>query len=232
MEGYVSKLWDFNRISVTQNNLKELKEVDLVLTVEEYTLLHCPRIQANKGYSRAANIPTFLKKIMSITGMSEQWRAVGYGPLLVLRQYRSRQFISTMLGIKRLESNPQMKRFAANPMTILEYDWWWGKRVNNNITVSSQENTRPIEEHLQVVPSKLETIKQDFEKRSSELGKKIEQLKEEKMHLGLDVDVQKLEAEKMRKGKNKAEKDLDSLKIDYKKLPLSIRTIGLGKTSK
>ncbi|MBA0659911.1 hypothetical protein Goklo_011996 [Gossypium klotzschianum] len=28
----------------------------------------------------------------------------------------------------------------------------------------------------------------------------------------------------MRKGKNKAKKDLDSLKIDYKKLRLSIRT--------
>ncbi|MFQ6663782.1 hypothetical protein Gotur_031164 [Gossypium turneri] len=51
------------------------------------------------------------------------------------------------------------------------------------------------------------------------------------MYLGLDVDVQKLEAEKMRKGKNKAEEDLDSLKTDYKKLPLSIRTIRLGKTS-
>ncbi|MBA0881002.1 hypothetical protein Goshw_029561, partial [Gossypium schwendimanii] len=29
------------------------------------------------------------------------------------------------------------------------------------------------------------------------------------MHLGLDVDVQKLETEKLRKGKNKAEEDLD-----------------------
>ncbi|MBA0809117.1 hypothetical protein Gohar_024792 [Gossypium harknessii] len=32
------------------------------------------------------------------------------------------------------------------------------------------------------------------------------------------------------KGKNKAEEDLDSLKIDYKKLHLSMRTAGLGKT--
>ncbi|MBA0733891.1 hypothetical protein Gogos_017858 [Gossypium gossypioides] len=31
----------------------------------------------------------------------------------------------------------------------------------------------------------------------------------------------------MRKGKNKAEEDLDSLKIDYKKLRLSIRTVRL-----
>ncbi|MFQ6645777.1 hypothetical protein Gotur_019662 [Gossypium turneri] len=36
----------------------------------------------------------------------------------------------------------------------------------------------------------------------------------------------------MRKEKNKAEEDLDSLKTDYKKLRLSMRIVGLGKTSK
>ncbi|KAA3483254.1 coiled-coil domain-containing protein 102A-like protein [Gossypium australe] len=97
--------------------------------------------------------------------------------------------------------------------------------------MSSQENTRPMEEHLQVILLELEIIKQDFEKRSSELEKKIEQLEEEKMQLGLNVNVQKLEAKKMRKGKNKAEEDLESLKTDYKKLRLSIRTAELGKTS-
>ncbi|MFQ6651421.1 hypothetical protein Gotur_023765, partial [Gossypium turneri] len=51
------------------------------------------------------------------------------------------------------------------------------------------------------------------------------------MRLGLDVNIHKLEAEKLRKGKNKAEEDLDSLKTDYKKLRLSMRTVGLGKTS-
>ncbi|MBA0682655.1 hypothetical protein Goari_024354 [Gossypium aridum] len=52
-----------------------------------------------------------------------------------------------------------MKRFTVNPMTTSKYDWWWGKRVNDNVSVSSQENTRPIEEHLQVIPFKLEIIK-------------------------------------------------------------------------
>ncbi|MBA0628802.1 hypothetical protein Godav_023451 [Gossypium davidsonii] len=43
-------------------------------TVEEYTTLLCfPRIQANKAYSRVANILAFLKRLMSITEMSEQW---------------------------------------------------------------------------------------------------------------------------------------------------------------
>ncbi|KAK5845343.1 hypothetical protein PVK06_001515 [Gossypium arboreum] len=88
-----------------------------------------------------------------------------------------------------------------------------------------------MEEQLQVTSSELEIIKQDFEKKSSKLGKKMEQLEEERMHLKLDVGVQKLEAEKLRKRKNEVEKDLEGLKTDYKKLRLSMRTTGLGKTS-
>ncbi|MBA0754914.1 hypothetical protein Gogos_021810 [Gossypium gossypioides] len=124
-----------------------------------------------------------------------------------------------------------MKILAVNPITTPEYSLWWGRRINDNIPASSQEDVRPIDEHLQVVPSELEIIKQDFKKKSSEWGKKIEQLEEEKMHLGLNVDIHKLEAEELRKGKNKAEENLDSLKIDYKKLRLSMTTTGLGKTS-
>ncbi|KAG8482505.1 hypothetical protein CXB51_024139 [Gossypium anomalum] len=123
--GYMPELSGYTRISVTQNNLQELKEtwdqwgnetkqlfygnygdlpylldvqvdehlfqalvlfwnpayscftfreVDLVPTVEEYTtLLCCPRFQVDRIYSRAANVPTFWKKLMAITGMSEQW---------------------------------------------------------------------------------------------------------------------------------------------------------------
>ncbi|MBA0662350.1 hypothetical protein Goklo_006485, partial [Gossypium klotzschianum] len=50
--------------------------VDLVPTVEEYmALLHFSKIQVDKAYSRAVNVPAFLKKLMNITGMSEQWVA-------------------------------------------------------------------------------------------------------------------------------------------------------------
>ncbi|KAG8481907.1 hypothetical protein CXB51_026691 [Gossypium anomalum] len=93
--GYMSELSDYTRISVTQNNLQELKvdknlfralaqfwnpayscftfgEVDLVPTMEE-ALLRCPRFQCDRIYSRAACVPTFGKKLMTITGMSEQW---------------------------------------------------------------------------------------------------------------------------------------------------------------
>ncbi|MBA0839380.1 hypothetical protein Goarm_005111, partial [Gossypium armourianum] len=44
--------------------------------MEEYmALLRCSKIQVNKAYSRAVNVPTFLKKLMNITGMSDQWVA-------------------------------------------------------------------------------------------------------------------------------------------------------------
>ncbi|MBA0730711.1 hypothetical protein Golax_025690 [Gossypium laxum] len=99
----------------------------------------------------------------------------------------------------------QMKRLAVGSMTTPEYSGWWSKRINDNIPEPHLEGVRPMEEYLQ--------------------------LEEEKRHLRLDAGVQKLEAKKLRKGKNKAKEDLDSLKTNYKKLHLSIRTAGLGKTS-
>ncbi|KAL1174703.1 hypothetical protein V6Z11_A04G033200 [Gossypium hirsutum] len=169
------------------------------------------------------------------------WGAVGYAPLLALRQYRSKQFTPPTYGLAQCEfvftgnnykkKTRRMKKFTANPMTTPEYDRWWNQRLNDNIPTSDQGNPQSIEEQLKVIPSELEIIRQDFERKSLELEKRIEQLEEEKMQLGLDVDVQKLEAEKLRKGKNKAEEDLDSLKTDYKKLRRSMRTAGLGKTS-
>ncbi|KAG8471869.1 hypothetical protein CXB51_036919 [Gossypium anomalum] len=181
----------------------------------------------------------------------EIWGATGYTPLLALRQYKSRQFVPTTHGLAQCEFSFKgahykkkvrelsdawkqtrwMKRLAVGAMITPEYDRWFKKRVNDNVPRSSLENTRPIMEQLQIAPSELEIIKQDFEKKSSELEKKIEQLEEEKMHLKLDADVQRSEAEKWRKGKTKAEEDLDSLKTDYKKLRVSMRTAGLGKTS-
>ncbi|MBA0731034.1 hypothetical protein Golax_022444 [Gossypium laxum] len=99
------------------------------------------------------------------------WGAVGYAPLLVLRQYRSRQFTLVPQGLAQCEfvykgdfykkkvheiSNAwnrtrRMKKITANPMTTPEYDRWWGQRINDNIPTSNQENTRSIEEHLQMI---------------------------------------------------------------------------------
>ncbi|MFQ6658608.1 hypothetical protein Gotur_034045 [Gossypium turneri] len=87
-----------------------------------------------------------------------------------------------------------MKRLAVGPVMTPEYGEWRSKRINDNIPELNSEDVRSIEEYLQVIPSELEIIKQDFERKNLELERKIERLEEEKMHLRLDVDVQKLEA--------------------------------------
>ncbi|KAL1107634.1 hypothetical protein V6Z11_D03G059600 [Gossypium hirsutum] len=124
-----------------------------------------------------------------------------------------------------------MKMIAVGPMTTPEYHEWWVRRINDNAPKLNQENSQSIEESLRAVPSELEIIRQDFERRNVDLEKKIERMEEEKANLRLDIDVQKLETEKLKNEKNKAEEELGSLKTDYKKLRLSMRTARLGKTS-
>ncbi|MFQ6662367.1 hypothetical protein Gotur_030222, partial [Gossypium turneri] len=65
----------------------------------------------------------------------------------------------------------RMKRITVGATTTPEYHGWRSKRINDNIPKPREECGRSIEEHLRVVPSELEIIKQDFEKRSSEFGK-------------------------------------------------------------
>ncbi|MFQ6636996.1 hypothetical protein Gotur_013551 [Gossypium turneri] len=60
--------------------------------------------------------------------------------------------------------------------------------------MSSQENTRPIEEHLQVILSELEIIKQDFEKmnarvREDALKRDLLENQSEKVRLKAQVAV-------------------------------------------
>ncbi|KAG8480468.1 hypothetical protein CXB51_024692 [Gossypium anomalum] len=145
------------------------------------------------------------------------WGATGYTPLLTLRHYKSRQFIPTTHGLAQCEL-PYKGDHYRKKVRELSNAWrqmHWIKRL----TVVTN------------CPVRVGIIKQNFEKKSSEFGKKIEQLEEEKMHLKLEVDIQKSEEEKLQKRKGKVEEDLESLKTDYKKLRLSIRTAGLGKTS-
>ncbi|MFQ6662519.1 hypothetical protein Gotur_030343 [Gossypium turneri] len=83
---------------------------------------------------------------------------------------------------------------------------------------------------LTMTPEYSQWCDQRINDNISALNPKTTRSLEEHLQLGLDVDIQRLEANKLRKGKNKAEEDLDSLKTDYKKLRRSIRTVGLGKT--
>ncbi|KAG8483915.1 hypothetical protein CXB51_023338 [Gossypium anomalum] len=265
-------------------------KVDLVPTVEEYTaLLQCPRFQCDRIYSRVACVPTFGKKLMTITGMSEQWimarikekgeskcipwgalkdliqshpdeakridifalsiyglmvfpralgymdeattdlfhrlskrvtsvlailaetfrslnacrrasagsfdwvpllgiwEAIGYASLLVLRGADYKKRVSEISNA--WNKTCRLQGVGISPATTPEYVEWRGRRINDNIPKPNVEGARPMEEYLQVMPSELDIMKQEFERKNLELKKKIAKLEEEKMYLSLDVDV-------------------------------------------
>ncbi|MFQ6657692.1 hypothetical protein Gotur_027266 [Gossypium turneri] len=90
------------------------------------------------------------------------WGAVGYAPLLVLRRFRSRQFVPETQGLAQCEfsykddgykkkiremSNAwnqtrRMKRLAVGPIATPEYIEWWGRRINDNISGPIREEDR------------------------------------------------------------------------------------------
>ncbi|MBA0778141.1 hypothetical protein Gotri_006048 [Gossypium trilobum] len=73
--GFLDKMED-NAVVQVWSETTQRGKGDLVPTVEEYmVLLRCSKIQADRAYSRAVNVPNFLKKLINITGMSEQWVA-------------------------------------------------------------------------------------------------------------------------------------------------------------
>ncbi|MBA0756405.1 hypothetical protein Gogos_021233 [Gossypium gossypioides] len=65
-----------------------------------------------------------------------------------------------------------MNRLVVGPMTTLKYNEWWVRRINDNSPKPSQGNSQSLEEHLRVVPSELEIIRQDFERRNAELERR------------------------------------------------------------
>ncbi|MBA0765811.1 hypothetical protein Gotri_014948 [Gossypium trilobum] len=89
------------------------------------------------------------------------WGVVGYAPLLVLSAWNQTR---------------QMKRLSVGPMTTLEYNEWWVKRINDNVSRPSSENSQSIKEHLQVVPFELEIIKVRIEYLEANEGRQSEQL--------------------------------------------------------
>ncbi|KAK5825247.1 hypothetical protein PVK06_020059 [Gossypium arboreum] len=133
---YTSELWDFTRISVTQNDLRELKKrgpngnpgyscftfgnVNLAPTVEEYTaLLRCLRVQVDKAYSRATNVPTFVKKLMNIIGMNVKNRV----DVFALSIYGLIIFLKALMHVEKAVSDlfDQLdKRVMPIPLILVE----------------------------------------------------------------------------------------------------------------
>ncbi|KAA3477041.1 coiled-coil domain-containing protein 102A-like protein [Gossypium australe] len=110
------------------------------------------------------------------------WGAIGYAPLLVLRQYASRQFIPATHGLTQCEfpykgdnykkkiketsiawnQTCRMKRLSIGSITMPEYSEWFSKRANDNISESSSEGARSMEEYLTSCPVRARDYKTEL----------------------------------------------------------------------
>ncbi|XP_016721749.1 calcium-binding and coiled-coil domain-containing protein 2-like [Gossypium hirsutum] len=126
-----------------------------------------------------------------------------------------RQFVPVTQGLAQNEfvykgADYKRKGVAINPATTPEYVEWRSRRINDNVPITKMEEVRPMEEYLQVIPSELDIMKQEFKRKNLELEKKIEKLEEEKMYLSLDVGLQKKEVGKWQKKVQK-----EKAKVEY-----------------
>ncbi|MBA0755840.1 hypothetical protein Gogos_009586 [Gossypium gossypioides] len=82
---------------------------------------------------------------------------LGFGELLAIHRDGYKKKIREMSNA--WNQTRRVKRLAVGPITTPEYIEWLGRRINDNILGLSQEDSQPIEKHLQVVPSELEIIR-------------------------------------------------------------------------
>ncbi|GMI78181.1 hypothetical protein HRI_001487400 [Hibiscus trionum] len=104
-------------------------------------------------------------------------------------------------------------------------------RINDDIPLPNSENDVPLAEQLQVDPSEMEIAKHDFKKKYLIMENRLSGLENEKNQLKFGMQSQEREIERLRKGKGKAEEDLNNLRNDYKKLRTFAKYADLGKTS-
>ncbi|KAL1162307.1 hypothetical protein V6Z11_A07G192500 [Gossypium hirsutum] len=164
------------------------------------------------------------------------WGAIGYAPLLVLRQFGLRQFVPATHGLTQSEfayrgadykkrvgeissawnKMCRLKGVAIGPATTPEYVEWRGRRINDNLPEPNMEGARPMEEYLQE--------KSGAREKDSKAGRRKDVLE-------FRYYVQKMEVEKERKEKRKIEEDRDDLKEQYKKVQVSLRRAKVGGSS-
>ncbi|MFQ6670802.1 hypothetical protein Gotur_035571 [Gossypium turneri] len=279
-KGFLNKVEDNATIWIwsekTQQDICQNCEISLAsilgATVEEYTTLLCfLKIKADKAYSRAANVSTFLKRLMIITGMSEQWDLILAHPdmkkrvdVFALSIYEVTPILVILAETFRSLNACQRAgegRFIGCAQLLLA--WFHNDFWKMAILWSLQDDDVEWRALWMIIDDILYRCKDfdwcEFAYKGDNYKKKVHEISNtwnqtrrmknftlnpmtpefdwwwgkrvnDNVLLGLDVEVEKLEAEKMRKGKNKAEKDWNSLKIYYRKLRLSIRIAGLGKT--
>ncbi|KAG8482704.1 hypothetical protein CXB51_023966 [Gossypium anomalum] len=177
------------------------------------------------------------------------WGGVGYAPLLVQRQFSSRQFIPATGGLAQFEfafvGEGYMKRvrdiakswkvihfmeLALNADTLTQdYDIWRKQRVSSQqISSTNYTAQNPF---LEEMPSELEIARQEFEREKAKMSRDLSTLQEENYQLKIEVQVERSRTEKVQREAEIVRNDLRDLHLENKKLRNTIKNSGLGKST-
>ncbi|KAG8488177.1 hypothetical protein CXB51_018320 [Gossypium anomalum] len=177
------------------------------------------------------------------------WGGVGYAPLLVQRQFSSRQFIPATGGLAQFEfafaGEGYMKRVRdiakswkeihfmelvlyADTLTQ-DYDIWRRQRVSSQqISSTNYTAQNPF---LEEMPSELEIARQEFEQEKAKMSRDLNALQEENYQLKIEVQVERSRTEKVQREAQIVRNDLRDLHLENKKLRNTIKNSGLGKST-
>ncbi|KAG8500525.1 hypothetical protein CXB51_002658 [Gossypium anomalum] len=177
------------------------------------------------------------------------WGGVGYAPLLVQRQFSSRQFIPATGGLAQFEfafaGEGYMKRVrdiakSWNEIHFMElalyadtltqdYDLWRKQRVSSQQISST--NCTAQNPFLEEMPSELEIARQEFEREKAKMSRDLSTLQEENYQLKIEVQVERSRTERVQREAEVTRNDLRDLHLENKKLRNTIKNSGLGKST-
>ncbi|KAG8496208.1 hypothetical protein CXB51_009166 [Gossypium anomalum] len=177
------------------------------------------------------------------------WGGVGYAPLLVQRQFSSRQFIPATGGLAQFEfafaGEGYMKRVrdiakSWNEIHFMElalyadtltqdYDIWRKQRVSSQQISST--NCTAQNPFLEEMPSELDIARQEFEREKAKMSRDLSTLQEENYQLKIEAQVERSRTEKVQREAEIVRNDLRDLHLENKKLRSTIKNSGLGKST-
>ncbi|KAG8496313.1 hypothetical protein CXB51_007454 [Gossypium anomalum] len=134
------------------------------------------------------------------------WGGVGYAPLLVQRQFSSRQFIPAIGGLVQSEfaftgegymkKSETLQALYADTLTQ-GYDLWRKQRRSSQQISST--NCTAQNPFLEEMPSELEIARQEFEHEKARMSRDLSTLQEENYQLKIEVQVEKSRTEKVQR---------------------------------
>ncbi|KAK8999935.1 hypothetical protein V6N11_082073 [Hibiscus sabdariffa] len=234
LKEFLEKVWDEVDSTKWVEAFRNLQEQDLVWRVP---WLKCRRF-LYKCYDH---------DWLMLLGL---WGAIGCAPLLVSRQFESRQFVpyTAGLGDSEFSFDTEFKKRVTNinknwkhcywiktvsdskGMVTPEYVSWMQTRVNDTIPLPNQGQEVSMEDHLRVFPSEADLLRIELADAQAEIEKMGEKHTRDLFLKKVEVDEYEGKAVRAMEKYSALKIDFDLQKEELRKLEASVKHMELGKT--